>query len=389
MPPATRRSIADWKLSRRSAFYTKARPRPKTFSPGEPDSNLFPQKSWRNALLRASRLPSSALCYQASSLPQLQRAIARYLATYRSLQIRPEQVVVTTSTRQSLLLATSLFCDHGDNAWMETPGYSGAVDAFTHLGLSLTACTIDAQGMVIPKNAPPPALIYTTPCFQYPYGVPLSSTRREQLLEISREHGSVLFEDDYDSEFRDDSQPRPALASHANARVLHAGTFSKLMFPAVRVAWLVVPENHSQSAQSCLRSLGGGHNSIAQAAVAELLDDGTLSKHLQRARQVYSQRRNVLMENLFSFNTVQPPLSHAGSFNLVLTLNVPRVLTSLEQQLQTFGLGAVPLERMYWNRKRYNVCRKIVIGLGNVESLDIPATLADLDMAITSSSLAR
>lgn len=379
-------SAAQWKLSHRSQTFNKNRHRPDVFSPGEPDTSLFPRQAWKNALQKAARLPPSALGYQDSSLPQLQQAIARYLATYRSLQVQPEQIVITSSTRQSLLLATVLFCDEGDTVWMETPGYSGAVDAFTHLGLKLQPCAVDKQGLVLPKTKTLPAIIYTTPCFQYPYGVALSPVRREQLLAISREHGSVLFEDDYDSEFRDDSQPRPALAANdSDARVVHAGTFSKLMFPAVRVAWLVVPQKHAITAHHCLRSLGGGHNTIPQAAVAELLDNGTLTKHLQRARQVYSQRRKVLLTHLPECNSVRTPSNPVGSFNLVLSLRNPCTISSLEQQLHNHGVGAVPLERMKWNQPRARLCRKIVVGLGGTESLEIPAKLADLDSAISKS----
>jgi len=386
-PPAASLTTTHWPLSHRSTFFSSKQQRPRSFSPGEPDTRLFPQAAWKKALQKASVLPPSDLGYQATSLPQLQNAIARFLATYRSLQVQPEQIVITASTRQSLLLAATLFSDPGEDAWMETPGYSGAVDAFKHLGLNLVACTVDEQGLVIPENKKPPAIIYTTPCFQYPFGMPLSPERREQLLEISRKSGSVIFEDDYDSEFRDDSQPRPALAAYEDdSRVLHAGTFSKLMFPAVRVAWLVVPAEHATSAHSCLRSLGGGHNSVLQAAVAELLENGTLIKHLQRARQIYSQRRNVLLENLPLSSTLDTPSSYTGSFNLVLELKKTCNISALEAQLQKYDIGVIPLENMHWNQPRLRVCRKIVAGLGNIESLDIPAKLAALDKAISSAA---
>ncbi|MEM9605753.1 MAG: aminotransferase class I/II-fold pyridoxal phosphate-dependent enzyme, partial [Pseudomonadota bacterium] len=140
-----------------------------------------------------------------------------------------------------------------------------------------------------------------TPCFQYPAGHGLAPARRGVLLARAADAGTAVFEDDYDSEFRDDSQPRPALASAAasqGATVLHAGTFSKLMFPAVRLGWIVLPAGHLPAAMGVMRSLGGGHNAVQQRAVASLLDDGTVARHLVRARAEYGRRRRALIYTL-------------------------------------------------------------------------------------------
>lgn len=162
--PPTPSSRSRWPLSGRSRQFTAAPPRPDTFSPGQPDTALFPQTAWKNALQVASRLSPAQLSYQHSSLPQLQSALARYLATYRSLYVQPEQIIITASTRQSLLLGGALYTDQGDTVWVESPGYSGATDAFRHLGLQLSPCLIDNQGLVPASTNNPPALIYSTPC---------------------------------------------------------------------------------------------------------------------------------------------------------------------------------------------------------------------------------
>jgi GntR family transcriptional regulator/MocR family aminotransferase len=376
-------TASGWSIADRARHYSGSRNRHTALAPGQPDTQLFPRDAWRRALQVAARLPASLLAYQDASLPALQQAIARYLASYRSLVVTPEQIVVTSSTRQSLLLAAALFADHGDTAWIEAPGYAGAVDAFAQMGLKLRACRVDEQGMVPANKSQPPALIYTTPCFQYPTGVPLSASRREQLLALSAASGAVIFEDDYDSEFRDDSQPRPALAANAGrARVLHAGTFSKLMFPAVRVAWLVVPSALTDTAHNCLRSIGGGHNIVAQAAVAELLDNGTISRHLQRARQIYAQRRQALLEQIDNSRILHTDGQQIGSLNLVLKLHSPVDRTALEAALNDHEVGAIALENLHWNRKRQTHCQALVLGLGNIESLQIPRTFGQLESAI-------
>lgn len=337
----------NWTLSHFARSFEHSGPRQLPLSPGQPDTTLFPQDAWRRALQKAARLKPADLAYQRVSMSALQQSIARYLASYRSLVVNPEQIVVTASTRQSLLLAATLFANPNDIGWIETPGYTGAVDAFRQSGMQLVACPVDESGMTLPSYTQAPALIYTTPCFQYPSGVPLAADRRDQLLALSANHNSVIFEDDYDSEFRDSSQPRPALAAAAGtARVLHAGTFSKLMFPAVRVAWLVVPPEHAGVAHRCLKALGGGHNTIAQAAVAELLDNGTLSSHLQRARQIYAKRREGLLQTVASSKMLASSSENVGSLNLVLNLAQAVDRAALEQALFNNGVGPVPLERM-------------------------------------------
>ena len=357
-------------------------------APGEPDTSLFSQIAWRRAQAKAARMDSQELGYRARATDKVRTSIARYLATYRSLVVDPDQIVVTASTRQSLAVAAMLFSDPGDVAWVESPGYLGAVDAFRQFGLEVTACGLDEEGLVIP-NSPItlPRLIYLTPCFQYPMGMPLGATRRDQLLALSRESGCVLFEDDYDSEFRDDAQPRPALAADAaGACVLHAGTFSKILFPAVRVAWLVVPPDCVYNAHQCLRSIGGGNTGIAQAAVTELLDNGAIARHLRQARQIYGQRRRALIDGLAACKEIQAVHTVTGSLNLVLHLSSSVSLKAVMDALDSAGLGAQPLERMEWHKRQPARCRALVIGLGNVDSLALPRTLKRMTKALASVS---
>lgn len=360
-------------------------------APGEPDTRLFPQAIWRKAQSRAALRVAGKLGYRRSGLNETREAIARYLLSYRSLSVDPEQIVLTSGTRQSLALTAHLFADPGDTAWVECPGYLGAVDAFRQSGLCVKPCTLDSEGMVLPPaGSAAPRLVYVTPCFQYPTGVALSTERRTALLALSREQGCIIFEDDYDSEFRDDSQPRPALAADtAGARVLHAGTFSKLLFPAMRVGWLVVPRDTAERAERCLRVIGGGCNTIAQAVVTELLDNGAIARHLRQARQIYGQRRQLLISVLQDCALFEPIDQVSGSLSLVLRLRASVSITALLQVFSQLGIGAQPLEYLDWRIRRPNRCKAIVIGLGNVETLAIPATAERLIQALASVSDAR
>ena len=203
------------------------------FAPGVPDSELFPVDAWRRAMSCAAKLPADDLGYRESALPQLQQAIARYLAIYRSLVVEPQQVIVTSSTRQSLALAAMMYANNGDIAWIESPGYPGAVDAFRMMGLNISAMPVDSQGANPKLSAAKkhPSIIYLTPCFQYPSGAPLSAERRKELMIYARTHGAVIFEDDYDSEFRDASQARPALASSSAKTGAVAVSYTHLTLP--------------------------------------------------------------------------------------------------------------------------------------------------------------
>lgn len=356
----------------------------RALAPGEPDAEIFPRIEWRRALAIAGRLQGDALGYRDLRQRRFRTLLARHLATYRSLDIDPDRLVVTCGTRQSLLLFATLFAEPGDRVWMESPGYTGAVDAFLTQGLRVEPLTVDADGARVPVDGPGPGLAYVTPCFHYPSGATLSSVRRERLLARCRRGTLSVFEDDYDSEFRDHSEPRPALAAE-HERVMHAGTFSKLLFPAARVAWLVVPSSVVPTARRCLRALGGGHHTILQEAVAHLLEDGAISRHLVRARGIYARRRERLLECLDAWPEFREPGATGGGLSLVVPLDVPVHRGALEAALQRASLGAVPLEHMYPARARRPAgCAALVVGLGNVDMIGLEGAVERLALAVRS-----
>lgn len=360
-------------------------------APGEPDTTLFPPSAWYKAQTVATRRSSDQLGYQPRAVADCREAIARYLTLYRSLRVDPEQIVVTSGTRQSLMLAALLFADIGDTAWLECPGYAGAVDACQQAGLTTVPCRIDHHGIRIPATpANTPRLIYTTPCFQYPFGMPLAAERRSALLNLSRQYGSVIFEDDYDSEFRDDSQPRPSLAAEANgAHVLHAGTFSKILFPAIRLGWLVVDQSIAEQAYRCLKTLGGGNNTVAQLVVTELLNNGSIARHLKHARHIYGQRRIALTSALSNCDFTRHIAQVYGSLSLVLHLKSSVPLQALEQCLAEQSLGVQALERLDWQIAKPTRCKAIVVGLGNVDTLSIPTAVNKLNIALKQANTKR
>jgi len=197
---------------------------------------------------------------------------------------------------------------------------------------------------------------------------------------------SVIFEDDYDSEFRDASEARPALASalaeDPNVVVLHAGTFSKLIFPAARVAWLVVPPSDIEKAHQLLRAIGGGHTAVAQATVTELLDNGTVAKHLQKARGIYAQRRDEIIRLLNRSPLFTEISQTGGSLSLVAPLIRPVPRKKLIKSLESLELGARCLDDLIPGSRALKT-RALVIGLGNVSTMNIPKVFRRLEKAVS------
>ena len=203
----------------------------------------------------------------------------------------------------------------------------------------------------------------------------------------------MIVEDDYDSEFRGAGEPRPALAAEAGATeagaagatALHAGTFSKLLFPAARVAWLTVPAEHVARAEACLRALGGGHAPVTQAAVATLLDGGDVAHHLVRARAVYVRRREVLDRALGGARHLVATTPGGTALAALVSPRRPVALPTLEAGLAAAGLGAQPLERLEFSgcgAATPTACRTLALGLGSIDALSIPARLGEIDRLV-------
>ncbi|EJE51893.1 transcriptional regulator with HTH domain and aminotransferase domain containing protein, partial [Acidovorax sp. CF316] len=217
-------------------------------SPGMPALSQFPLAAWRRALDRALRDGGPAALGYGDPLGErvLRTAIARHLALARGVRCSAEQVVITEGAQEALVLCVRLLTNPGDTAWVEDPGYRGAQSALHGGDLHTLPLRVDAQGLVAGEadwRERMPRLVYTSPSHQYPGGAVLSVARRLALMEQARRHGAWIIEDDYDSEFRHTGEPIAAMQGLADgAPVLYVGTFSKTMFPALRIGFLVLPE---------------------------------------------------------------------------------------------------------------------------------------------------
>jgi GntR family transcriptional regulator/MocR family aminotransferase len=274
------------------------------FAPGLPEVDLFPFKEWARLLGRHWRRPTAeALSGTApGGASRLCAAIADYLATARAVFCRPEQVIITAGSRQALDLAARVLIDPGDAVWIEEPGYWPTGAVLGAAGAKLVPVPVDDEGMSVVdglKIAPSPRMICISPSHQFPLGVTMSLARRLELLEAARLAGSFVLEDDYDSEYRYAGRPLAALQGlDQGDRVIYLGTFSKVMFPGVRLGYMVVPD-HLLDAFLKVRTLIDAHpSSIAQAALTDFIEEGHLASHIRRMRPLYAERQAALITGL-------------------------------------------------------------------------------------------
>jgi GntR family transcriptional regulator / MocR family aminotransferase len=271
------------------------------FRPGLPGLDAFPFDLWTRLLARRwRRVPRQLLDYgEPAGYAPLREAIAAYLGEARAVNCEASQVIVVTGAQQAVDLAARVLLDPGDTAWVEDPGYQGARGALIAAGIRLAPVSLDGEGLDVRRGArvaPEARLVYVTPSHQYPLGVTMTLHRRLALLEWASASGAWILEDDYDSEYRYAGRPLAALQGlDAAGRVIYAGTFSKVLFPALRLGYLVVPPE-LVDAFVAARALTDRHSpSVTQAALADFIDGGHFARHVRRTRALYAERQDTLV----------------------------------------------------------------------------------------------
>ncbi|HEX3158659.1 MAG TPA: PLP-dependent aminotransferase family protein, partial [Gemmatimonadaceae bacterium] len=272
------------------------------FRPGVPALDVFPLDLWARLASRHYRRSSRLLFTEADprGYPPLREAVAHYLGVSRGVRCEAEQVVIVAGAQQGVHLAARVCLDPGEAAWMEEPGYPDARRALLDAGVRVVPVPVDRDGLDVAAGrlrAADARLVFVTPAHQAPLGMVMSVGRRLALLEWARERGAWILEDDYDSEYRYSGHPLPALQglAEANERVLYLGTFSKTLFPALRLGYLVVPHSLVDAIAGA-RALVDRHSPLVdQAIVADFMESGHFARHLRRTRAIYAERQGALL----------------------------------------------------------------------------------------------
>ena len=275
---------------------------PRPFSAGTPALDAFPYALWSRLVVRqARRMPYGAFAYQEpAGYRPLREAIAAHVTVSRQVHCTPEQIVIVSGSQGGLDLASRMLVDAGDPVWMEDPGYPGARGAFLGVNARIVPVPVDDEGLVVEAGiarAPQARLVYLTPSHQFPLGVTMSLARRLALLDWAKRANAYLLEDDYDSEYRYAGRPLAALQGLDNTdRVIYIGTFSKVLFPALRIGYLILPPA-LVDAFLAVRTLMDVHTPLLeQAVLTDFIVEGHFLRHLRRMRSLYAARRAALIE---------------------------------------------------------------------------------------------
>ncbi|MBL8219313.1 MAG: PLP-dependent aminotransferase family protein [Bryobacterales bacterium] len=284
-------------LAPEDAFYRRpVRP----FRPMEPALDEFPTELWARLEAKTARRAGTALLAggDASGYFPLREAIAGHLASVRGVSCTAHEIVITSGTQQSLDLVARLLLRPRDEVWMEDPGYLDAIEAFRSAGASVHPVRVDEHGLnpALGRIASPkPRAVYVTPAHQFPLAVTLSLARRLDLLRWTRQRHIAVIEDDYDSEFRFSGRPVAAMKGLTGSQhVFLLGTFSKTVFPALRLGYIVVPPQHMDSLLRLRRQTDRYPPGLSQAVLAAFLNEGHFARHLRRMRELYGTRLHTL-----------------------------------------------------------------------------------------------
>ncbi|MGE0008804.1 MAG: PLP-dependent aminotransferase family protein [Parvibaculaceae bacterium] len=320
IPPLRRPTDDDIAGASLAGFFTGFSQSPKLFQMGVPAQDAFPFKTWSRIMARGARtvaaLPASYPDPRGEA--ELRRQIASYLALARSLQCRPRQVFITSGYAGAIGFIVQALELKGGTAWVEEPGFPVTRKALALAGVDAAAVEVDGEGLVVARGiaaARRAALAIVTPGQQAPLGMALSARRREELLAWAHRAGAWIVEDDYLSELQLAGRAAPALASPGPpGRVIHFGSFSKTISPALRLGFIVVPEELVRHFGDVAACLAPAANATAQHAVAEFLREGHYLRHLRRMKTLYAARRDRLMRLL---RDVAPHEAMAGLAVLV------------------------------------------------------------------------
>jgi GntR family transcriptional regulator/MocR family aminotransferase len=359
---------------------------PAPFQLGLPALDEFPRKLWTGLIVRQARKAGALSKPAPAGYAPLREALAAYLHRSRGIDAQPRQVFVVPAYTASLSLAVDALELAGARAWVEQPGYPPTAQTLGRLGLRVCLVPVDEHGLELGygrQHFPDAGLVVVTPSHQSPTGVALPLPRRVELLEWACERDAWVLEDDYDGEYRYRGHPLPALKSldHCN-RVIYCGTLSKVLFPGLRLSYVVVPPGHVAAFdRACRRTIHGGCPELMQAVAAEFIALGHFARHIKRMRALYARRRAMLAEALAPY-APDGLIVHLADGGMHLLVDVRDDLddVALARRAQEAGFAVHALTA--W-RKGMPGRRGLLMGFTNIADQDEARRLvADLVRAL-------
>jgi GntR family transcriptional regulator/MocR family aminotransferase len=310
----------------------------------------------------------------------LREAIATYLRTARGVHCEAQQIMIVSGSQQALDLSARVLLDPESWIWMEEPGYRFARNVLSLHGCKIANIPVDyegldvAAGMELCRHA---RAALVTPSHQYPLGVTMSASRRLQLLEWAQRQGAWIIEDDYDSEYRFDSMPVPSLQGlDSNSRVVYVGTFSKVLFPSLRLGYVVIPPDLVERFVAVRITMDITPSRMSQMVLADFIREGHFSRHLRRTRKIYRERRSVLTDCIRQYLGFGVDITGVQA-GIHLCLTLPKGFNDKEIALEAAAqkLWLLPLSSFYAG----NVLRRgFVLGFGSTPVDEIPAAVRKL-----------
>lgn len=351
-PSVSTRKVSAWaRRLPKSRAIIPAREIVHDFRPGLPDLHGFPIDTWRRLAARNLRVLSNDVgAYgDAAGQPRLRYAIARYLSHSRAVLCDGDDVFICNGSQQALDLIGRILVEPGTGVAIENPGYTPAASTFRAMGAAVMPVRVDDEGLVVAELPRAAKLVYVTPSHQFPLGVTLSLARRKALLEWAQRTGGVIVEDDYDSEFRFGGRSMESLQGlDRRGTVVYLGTFSKVLFPGLRLGYVVAPPWLQEPLMAAKWITDRHASALEQSLMADFIADGHFGRHLRRMQRAYRERRQALVDALARWThgmlSVLP--SHAG---LHVTAMLPRGfdVEELVQRAYEAGVGVYSVAPFY------------------------------------------
>ena len=345
------------------------------FRVGQVAVDEFPAQIWSNLVARRSRRLDAAAMHYGEPIghESLRRAIANYLKISRSVRCDAEQILIVNGSQQALEITARVLLDPGAQVWIENPSYRLVRDVLALSESQLVPVPVDSEGLNVAagiRKQRRARAAFVTPSHQFPLGVTMSASRRLQLIEWAQRSGAWIIEDDYDSEYRYESLPIASLQGlDPNSRVIYIGTFSKVVFPSLRLGYVVVPPDLIGRFAGMRRVMDLGAPTLYQEVLADFIEEGHFARHLRRMRIHYGTLRRVLVDNLISVlgDSIEVVGDEAG-MHLTVLLRKGQYDEDLAHRAIDQGLSLWPLSRMYLGEPRQG----LILGFGGIRAQEIP-----------------